>query len=209
MSCDGTVSLERGSDGYDAWVCRSRDGCSIRRCSTPIVLVFEGDMPVALRRDDGRAHFDLAARGEPSAERTDWPSAATPWLALDRDGDGRITSGEELFGSATPLASGHAQDGFEALADLDANHDGRIDDRDSGFRQLVVWFDRDGDRVSNAGELQSLASLGVRSLDLTYRSSPRCDARGNCEVERAEFAWTDPTGRVRTGTMVDVHLAVN
>ena len=57
----------------------------------------------------------------------DWPMANTPWLALDRDGNGAIEDGSELFGSGTRLASGaRARNGFEALRELDSNGDGVV-----------------------------------------------------------------------------------
>jgi hypothetical protein len=139
---------------------------------------------------------------------TDWPTARTPWLALDRDGSGRIEDGSELFGSMTVLSSGHrARQGFEALRELDANGDGRITAEDPAFASLVVWSDRDGDRVSSSSELASLGALGVVSIDLAYTVEPRCDARGNCEVERASFRYVDASGLERRGAIVDVHLA--
>jgi len=181
--------------------------CVECRCTTPLVLSFDGG-PVALRSDDGLTRFDLSARQDGSATRTDWPAASNPWLALDRDGDGRITSGRELFGSATSVGGGTARNGFEALALLDDNADGVIDARDAAYASLRLWSDLDGDRVSSPGELRSLAEAGVESLELHYVVAPKCDARGNCEVERATFHFTDVAGRPRIGSLVDVHLAV-
>jgi hypothetical protein len=129
------------------------------------------------------------------------------WLALDRDGDGAIADGSELFGSMTVLSSGRrARNGFEALRELDEDGDGRITPADSGFARLLLWSDEDGDRVSGRGELRSLASFGVVSIDLDYGVDLRCDARGNCEVERASFRWFDASGAERVGAIVDVHL---
>jgi hypothetical protein len=107
----------------------------------------------------------------------------------------------------TVLSSGaRARNGFEALRELDADGDGRITAADPGFAKLVVWADRDGDRRSSAGELTSAARWELVSIDLGYTSEPRCDARGNCEVERASFTWRDATGALRTGAIVDIHL---
>jgi len=184
---------------------RNEAKCVECRCTTPLVLSFDG-APVSLRADDGASHFDLSSRQDGSATRTDWP--VQPWLALDRDGDGVISSGRELFGSATALGSGTASNGFQALAALDDNGDGVVDVRDSAYARLRLWTDTDGDRVSTAGELRSLADAGVESLQLHYVVSPRCDARGNCEVERATFRWNDAAGQAHVGALVDVHLAV-
>jgi hypothetical protein len=170
---------------------------------TPLVLSFDG-APVEYLRDQEHT-FDL--HGDAS-EIADWPTARTPWLALDRDGDGRIADGSELFGSMTVLSSGErAPNGFAALRELDADGDGRITPDDPGFARLLVWTDSDGDRRSSPGELVPASAWGLRSIDLDYTVDPRCDARGNCEVERATFRWRDGAGVERTGAVVDVHLA--
>jgi hypothetical protein len=149
--------------------------------------------------------FDLTGRGATVA--MDWPTATTPWLALDRDGDGAIGDGGELFGSATRLAGGEmAAHGFAALAELDDDHDGFITPVDSAFSRLVLWSDQDADRRSAPHELRPLAAAGLEAIELAYGVARRCDARGNCEVERARFWFRDQLGAVRVGEVVDVHL---
>ena len=69
----------------------------------------------------------------------DWVGAETPWLALDRNGNGLIDDGRELFGSMTELPDGRrAPNGFAALAALDDDGDGRITARDAAFARLLV-----------------------------------------------------------------------
>lgn len=131
---------------------------------------------------------------------TDWPTAATPWLALDRDGDGAITSGAELFGDSTLIGTRTAKHGFEALASLDTNGDGRIDRADPMFASLLLWADRDGDRTSSPAELTRASSV-IDSIELGYTIQARCDARLNCERERAIVHYAG-----RTGSVVDVYL---
>lgn len=170
--------------------------------STPLVLVFDETSSVEFAASD-RA-FDITGT---SSVKTDWPSSKTPWLALDRDGSGTIDGGAELFGSATKLRSGAlATNGFEALAELDSNGDGKIDSRDAAWSKLLVWADANGDRQSGAGELTSASAMKLVSIDLTYSSDKRCDARGNCEIERARFRYLDASGVEKTGAVVDVHL---
>jgi hypothetical protein len=190
-----TCALVPGEACATAW-----GNCEL---NTPLVLSFDGG-PVQYLAD--RAHaFDV--NGAASIV-TDWPTASTPWLAVDRDGNGAIDDGSELFGSLSPLAGGgRAPNGFAALRELDADGDGRITPADPGFAKLLVWSDRDGDRRSSPGELASAASFELLSIDLAYRVAPSCDARGNCEVERAAFHYRDAAGVVREGTVVDVHLA--
>lgn len=200
----GTCAPEpRPSDClYDAAVCQ--DGTWI--CGpTPLVLSFDGQAP-ELTPASG-ATFDLGGVGERSS--TDWPTSATPWLALDRDGDGAVSGGAELFGSAVRLADGSlARHGFEALAELDANGDRRIDAADPAFARLLVWADLDADRASTSREL-TVATEGSRRLvavELDHHVGVLCDARHNCGVERATFHWMDEAGRLHAGEVVDVHL---
>ncbi len=166
-----------------------------RRCSTPLVMAFE-DQAI----DFASNHGVFAFQGSPVA--SDWPTAATPWIALDRDGDGAITSGAELFGDGTPIAGTTAHDGFAALATLDANGDGVVDVRDPMFAKLLLWADRDGDRKSTPAELRPLSDV-VTSIPLAHTLAPVCDARGNCEGERG----IAHLGEARIGAVVDVYLA--
>jgi hypothetical protein len=194
-SSGGIASCQIGPGCVAAW----SETCE----PTPLVLSFDG-APIVYRTDHQRA-FDLDGA---QSLATDWPTAATPWLALDRDGSGSIEDGSELFGSMTTLPGGRrAANGFEALRELDTNADGRITAEDAAFARLLVWSDRDGDRRSSPGELVTAAAWGLLSIDLAYSVEPSCDTRGNCEVERATFRFVDGHGIERVGAVVDVHLA--
>jgi hypothetical protein len=177
-------------------------GWSEPDCNTPLVLNFDG---APLRFDAATAaSFDISGVGE--CLSTDWP--ALPWLALDRDGDGSIDSGRELFGSGTVLRSGaRADHGFMALSELDINHDGRIDAADPAFAELVLWSDGDGDRRGELSELVPVATASLVAIHLDVDVRVECDARGNCGRERSRFEFRAPTGEVRTGEVVDVYLA--
>ena len=190
--CDGTTD-ETGTQ-YSTWFCRSSSNDEYR-CTTPLVLSFDS-APVRYERTTWPFAFKPG-----SPVQSDWPSAATPWLVRDVNGNGRIDDGSELFGSNTRIESGVARHGFEALAALDANGDGVIDAKDPEFRSLLVWRDGNGDRLSQPGELTSLAEEHVDSFSLNFRTGTRCDLRGNCERERSTFSW-----RGHQGSLVDVYL---
>jgi hypothetical protein len=188
-----------GDDGPEWTECAGDQGAA----STPLVLAFAGER-VQFGAGDSSA-FDLAGRGMSVA--TDWPAASTPWLALDRNGNGRIDDGSELFGSAALLASGaHAANGFQALAELDDNGDGRITPADAAWSRLTVWSDADADRRSSGSELAPLSAFRLTGIELGYSTARLCDARGNCEIERAGFRYLDASGAERTGAVIDVHL---
>ena len=176
-----------------------------QECITPLVLDFDRATPIEMIDAEATptaASFDINDDGR-SCTSTDWPTAATPWLVLDRDDNGAIEGGRELFGSGTRLGDGKpAAHGFEALAELDVNGDGRIDREDPAFAELMLWRDHDADRRSSFAELEPLASA-VDGLDLGYEVRRECDTRGNCGIQRSSFTALD--GQV--GELVDLYLA--
>ena len=154
---------------------------------TPLVLSRTKDL--ALRPASVRFEFEPG-----QSVYSAWPDATTAWLVRDLDGDGQVSSGRELFGSFTLLGDRRALNGFEALAALDADGDGLVTPRDPAYGSLQLWFDRDGDRCVQKGELEALDG---RELPVTFTVEVRCDASGNCGRERA---------KVGDGWLVDLHL---
>lgn len=105
-----------------------------------------------------------------------------------------MTTGRELFGSFTSSRGELARDGFTALAALDENKDGVVDSHDAAHTTLMLWFDRNSDRRTGRGELQT---LGSRVLPLEYEVDERCDVLSNCVRERV---------RLKEGWLLDLHL---
>jgi hypothetical protein len=192
---DGVLKVE-------PWVsedpcCGTDDPC----CWTPLVVSFDGE-PIRYETA-GAAAFDISGQG--SCLSTDWPTQ--PWLALDRDGDGLIGNGRELFGSGTILTTGaRASNGFEALAEFDIDRDGKITAADPIFHELVLWSDHDSDRRGMLHELVPVAKAELIAIDLGFGRRYDCDERGNCGVERSAFEFRDALGAVHSGEIVDVHL---
>jgi hypothetical protein len=173
------------------WVYRCELSSYVCVPATPIVIDTRGD---GFRLTDDAVAFDLDGDGD--TELISWTSAGSDdaWLALDRDDNGQIDSGAELFGNHTaqPVpAAGIRKNGFLALAVFDrpadgGNGDGWIDRRDSIFSSLRLWIDGNHNGVSEPDELHELRDLGVARLDLDYRESNRVDRHGNLFKYRAK-----------------------
>ena len=170
----------------------------------PLVLSFDGG-PVRLT---ATPDVPFHTGGAVACASTDWPTARTPWLVRDLDASGTIDGGHELLGTGTRMPDeALAASGFAALAVLDGDGDGMLTPDDPEWSSLALWFDRNGNRKTDPGELQTLQEAGVEAIVVKHTSEPQCDARGNCMIERSTFAWVDHAGRPQTGAVIDIHLA--
>lgn len=125
----------------------------------PVVVDLDGDGIELLPVHRG-VNFDFYGAGRIQA--TAWVAGDDGLLVMDRNGNGHIDNGTELFGNVDQAFS----DGFEHLAKLDANRDGVLDAADPAFGKLRVWQDRNSDAKTDAGELLELAQVGITSIPL-------------------------------------------
>ncbi len=150
---------------------------------SPILISVRGNR---LELTDAAAgvDFDLDADGVP--ERIGWTAEGSDdaFLALDRNRNGRIDDGSELFGNFTDQPPSDEPNGFAALAEFDqlengGNGDGVISEFDLVYALLLLWIDRNHDGHSQPSELTPLADSRILALDLDYRRSQRRDRHGN------------------------------
>lgn len=165
---------------------------------SPILIDLEGN-GIDLSGPDAPVEFDLNADG--IAEKITWTSAESDdgFLCLDRNGNGVIDNGAELFGNATRLHDGTlAPNGYAALREFDlaqwgGNGNGAIDPGDAVYSTLRVWVDANHNGISEPSELLTLQQAGIIRISLDYLESRHQDQYGN-QFRFVSLAWKERPG---------------
>ena len=178
---------------------------AIIRQYDPLTLDLDGDgIETLASNGHNGALFDHDRDGIRTA--TGWVGKDDGFLVYDRNGDGVVNDGGELFGDNTLLKNGErATNGYQALADLDDNGDGKVDAADSAFAKLRVWRDFNQDGISQEGELLTLNEAKVKALNLANKNTDHDLGNGNSLAE--EGTYTDSDGNEKQ--MGDLNLAAD
>jgi hypothetical protein len=172
------------------------------------ILIDLGNNGINLGEAGVGVYFDINADGV--RDHLQWVRSGGDegFLALDRNGDGVVDDGSELFGVGTPmiLEGGSAPNGFVGLAQYDSrqlggNDDGLITEADAIWPQLRIWVDANADGVSTYSEMRTLKSYGITALETIPRIRKYVDPAGNVIPY---WAWAMRTTRPGHVLMVDV-----
>lgn len=161
---------------------------------SPLMVFFDDSRP----RFDSTSEFPLNPTG-----KTMWPEANSPgwFVAVDRDGSGKIDQRNELFGDNASV-----ENGFEVLKQFDSNKDGVIDARDKDFKKLVLWNDKNGDGVSQKEEIVPMGKK-LMKISLNYKKGVVQPIGRYAEARETAKLWYKEKGRIKTGKIIDIWLA--
>ncbi|WP_166764569.1 calcium-binding protein, partial [Xanthomonas arboricola] len=170
----------------------------------PLVIDLDDD-GIETVEANGSILFDHDGDGVKSG--TGWIKSDDAFVVMDRNGNGRIDDGSELFGADTDLSSGvKASSGFSALADLDSNKDGFFSSADRHFGDVRLWRDLNQDGISQSNELFTFESLNVSRISLRPAVTDDLDlGNGNVVDNRGAYERVDGT----IGLAGDLQLAMN
>ena len=197
---DGGIRLNEARPNQDQAECNK----------DPLIIDLDGDRNVVRELFDSTAYFDLDNDG--FRERVAWSLSGDGFLVRDRNGNGQIDDGTELFGSGRTEFDGgvtakKGTSGFAELTTLDSNFDGAINALDTDFAALRAWVDANGDAVTDEGELKSLDELGIVSISLKTLVSNDldCGCDGTEVTYRSNVTFADGSSR----SMYDAYLAID
>ncbi len=163
--CDGEFDklIDSLKDKFDKSKCEK----------SPLVIDLNGDGIKTTSLSSSDVYFDLNNNGY--SEKTGWISSSDGFLVIDKNSNGIIDNGSEMFGNYSDSTSNN---GFEALEKYDSNHDGKINKYDDAYYDIKIWQDKNSDGKTDSGELISLSQAGIKSISTNYSESD-IDSNGN------------------------------
>lgn len=202
FKADGTIITEDGQEiSFQARLTMSREFYSEENLSfragdalkDPLVINFAG---TAADLSDTRFAFDIDYDG--TADQIHFVGPGSGFLALDRNGDGIVNNGSELFGALSG-------EGFAELQHFDSDRNGWIDENDAVYERLRIWTRND----EGQSQLFSLGQKGIGAIYLGHVTTPFAlkDESNNLQGQvRSTGLFLSENGS--TGTVQQIDLAV-
>jgi len=161
LSTTGSIKSDKGQVDFDLNFSMSRDFVVENRIDIvtpfdPLVINLDGELP-KLSKDT--FSFDLDNDGE--EDQISKLGAGSGFLALDKNEDGIINQGSELFGTLIG-------NGFDELSSYDDDGNNWIDENDNIFNKLRIWLNNEDE---NEKELVGLGETGIGAIFLGYEQS--------------------------------------
>ena len=171
--------------------------CAAQPPRDPLIIDISGE-GIKLHSVEHGVNFDLDNNG--FAEKTAWIDENSAFLALDRNGNGKIDNGGELFGDQVIMEDGSkSSSGFVALKELDINDDDVIDEEDEIFNKLLLWRDANHNGKSEEDELHKLSEESIIEISLIAEEISLTDEEtGSRMAERADVVFFDKGVRSTT-----------
>lgn len=178
----------------------SAQGWMPPRRGDPLVLDIDGDGIETIQINiNSPILFDHDGDGIKTA--TGWVKSDDALLVFDRNANGIIDNGSELFGDQTIVNGVKATDGFAALSAEDTNNNGIFDINDINFNNVRLWQDLNQNGISETNELKTLTQAGIVSISL---SSTQTNTVVNGGIQTAEGTFTKSDGTSGESATVDV-----
>lgn len=173
----------------------------------PLIIDF-GSEGIQLKSLENGVNFDLDNNG--FAEKTAWIGEEDGFLAYDRNENGKIDNGGELFGDQVILKNGKkSTSGFEALGELDDNNDNIIDKEDLVFHKLLIWFDKNHNGKTESQELKSFSDMEVQTISLDYRKTSLKDEETGTRIAETSHVTIGSGNDTKTTQMSEFWFPVN
>ncbi|RXZ32784.1 hypothetical protein D9O50_15410 [Oxalobacteraceae bacterium CAVE-383] len=192
----GNLDFTKGPVDYTAFgsgLNSFSNGFGLRLATDPLILDLDGGGVTLTSNSEDPVLFDIDndrdANGQITNEQTGWMAGGEGMLVQDLDGDGKINGISEVFSEYYNGAPGLAgsntagqktfANGFSALSSLDTNHDNQFTQADAAWNSVKVWIDANHDAKTDDGELRTLDSLGITSINLNSITQSGLTNAGN------------------------------
>ncbi|MBI1175866.1 hypothetical protein GC207_00345 [bacterium] len=163
---------------------RQKELNSMPRAITPIVVpVTEKTNLTELIDPQAAVRFDLDGTGE--LKRWGWITTNAAWLVYDHDGSGNIGSGLQMMGAVTFWI--FWENGYQPLAALDNNGDGRLEGAE--LNGLSLWRDANQNGISDPGEVRPVGAWGVVTISTDAISDTRGMQWNSLGVQFRRGGW--------------------